>query len=406
MSKKKPSIAVHIQSEVQVFSLLPLLERLKSDGGYDLQIVVDEFTTDTSGFKDVAASATELLKSSGFFPKSIDSFPDTVFDIYLTPYIDGVIKARYFLKYEYGTLNIKPNLTYIPEVMEKYHGFLCQSTTTSNLLSAYGKTFPVDNLRFFGKKRKSPKREKPQILFAPTYNDDDSVEEIAEAIKTLKPHFRIIVKGHHGTQFLKSNQDKKKTLESLADAYYGSETSLSDLILESDVCIFGNSSAIAEAIYVNVPCLIFAHNLDLFKLYDIHTTQFKLVESGYLPRCSNPKNILKTVQETLSPRVKAKQQQLADVLFPKEYHTGIEGYLSAIEFFLHSPDAEDYSRLHDRILDSYKKTIAEKDQSNAELNQIISRQQLLLDNYEKGKLYKLATKLYKIEGKIIHGNKG
>ena len=54
MSKKKPSIAVHIQSEVQLFSLLPLLENLKNNDNYSLEIVTDKFTTDTSGFKDIA----------------------------------------------------------------------------------------------------------------------------------------------------------------------------------------------------------------------------------------------------------------------------------------------------------------------------------------------------------------
>ena len=279
--------------------------------------------------------------------------------------------------------------------MEKFHGFLCQSTTTSNLLSAYGKTFPVDNLRFFGKKRKVLKHIRPQVLFAPTYNDDDSVDEIVEVIKILKTKYQVVIKGHHGTQFLKENQTKRETLEALADAYYGPETNLSDCILESDVCIFGNSSAIAEAVFAGVPCLIFAHDLDLFKLYDIHTTQFKLVESGYLPYCSNPKHILSTVKEALSKNTIVKQQELNKSLFPKEYHTGIDGYLAAINFFLYHPDASDYANLHDQIINSYKNTIAEKSQT-------ISNQQSSLEDYQKGKLYKLARKLYKIEGKIKH----
>ena len=131
MQKKK--IAVHIQSEVQFFTLAPLLRELKKMP-YWLEVVTDGFNDDQSGYKEMASGTMELIKKAGFKPKFLDDFPNEVFDIYLTPYIDGKIRAKCYLKYEYGTLNIKPNLTYTPEVMSGYHGFLCQSTVTTNWL--------------------------------------------------------------------------------------------------------------------------------------------------------------------------------------------------------------------------------------------------------------------------------
>ena len=390
----KKKIAVHIQSEVQFFTLEPLLKELKKQP-YSVEIVTDIFENNESGYKEMAASVVQLIKKAGYNPKSLDSFPDTVFDAYLTPYIDNKVKSKCYLKYEYGTLNIKPNLTYIPEVMQEYHGFLCQSTITNDMLQVYGRTFPVDNLRFFGKKKKAVKREKPQVLFAPTYNDVDTEDELVEIVKNLKKKYYVVVKGHHGTEFLKKNASKKQVLVDLADKYYGSEASLSNLILESDVCLFGNSSAIGEELYAGVPCAVATGDLDCFKLGNIHTTQYLFVRDGYIPYAKTAADVNKVIEAALSKKMVEKQKELSQKIFPKEYRTGVKGYLDVINYFLYDEVAQDYLKLHDQ-------NIAEKMDLKAELRKAKARIDALED-IEKRKLNRIVAKFYKLEGKIRHG---
>ena len=390
----KKKIAVHIQSEVQFFTLEPLLKELKKQP-YSVEIVTDIFENNESGYKEMAASVVQLIKKAGYNPKSLDSFKDTVFDAYLTPYIDNKVKSKCYLKYEYGTLNIKPNLTYIPAVMQEYHGFLCQSTITNNMLQVYGRTFPVDNLRFFGKKKKTVKREKPQVLFAPTYNDVDTEDELVEIVKNLKKKYYVVVKGHHGTEFLKKNASKKQVLVDLADKYYGSEASLSNLILESDVCLFGNSSVIGEALYVGVPCAVATGDLDYFKLGDIHTTQFLFVRDGYIPYAKTAADVNKAIEAALSKKMIEKQKELSQKIFPKEYRTGVKGYLDVINYFLYDEVAQDYLKLHDQNIEEKMTLKKELEQAKAKVE--------VLEDIEKRKLNRMAAKIYKLEGKIRHG---
>ena len=390
----KKKIAVHIQSEVQFFTLEPLLKELKKQP-YSVEIVTDIFENNKSGYKEMAASVVQLIKKAGYNPKSLDSFKDTVFDAYLTPYIDNKVKSKCYLKYEYGTLNIKPNLTYIPAVMQEYHGFLCQSTITNNMLQVYGRTFPVDNLRFFGKKKKIAKREKPQVLFAPTYNDVDTEDELVEIVKNLKKKYYVVVKGHHGTEFLKKNASKKQVLVDLADKYYGSEASLSNLILESDVCLFGNSSAIGEALYAGVPCAVATGDLDCFKLGDIHTTQFLFVRDGYIPYAKTAADVNKAIEAALSKKMIEKQKELSQKIFPKEYRTGVKGYLDVINYFLYDEVAQDYLKLHDQNIEEKMTLKKELEQAKAKVE--------VLEDIEKRKLNRMAAKIYKLEGKIRHG---
>ena len=388
------SIAVNIQSEVQFFTVEPLLEELKRSFK-EVKIVLDSFESNHDGYESLSSHVTELLKRQGLHPEFSHNLTYRVFDIYLTPYSDDPIRAKCYLKYEYGTLNAKPILTYIPTKMERFHGFLCQSTVTSSLLSCYGKTFPVDNLRFYGKKRRAPKTAQKRLLFAPTFNDQDKAEEFQKLIKILKSDYHIIVKSHHGIAYLKTNQQKKDVLESLADEYYGPETSLSELILDSDVCLFGNSSAIGEALYAGVPCAVFAHDLNYFKYGDLSTTQYQLVKAGYLPFADNISQVKAAVDKALSEKFIKKQRDLAKILFPQNYRTGTKGYLDAINYFLNSQEAKDYVIFHDEISKSRREMVAAKDAEIEHCAQI-------LKGYEDGKLFSLARKLYQIEGKIRH----
>ena len=281
------------------------------------------------------------------------------------------------------------------------------------------------------------------MLFAPTYNDQNEVQELLESMKLLKEKYYLVVKGHHGTSYLKENSGKREVLSELADEYYDSSTNISNLISRVDVCLFGNSSAIGEALYAKVPCAIYAKDLNFFGLDEIYTTQYRLVEDGVLPWASKSDELIPAIKKAMSAKYRNRQKDLSDELFPKEYKTGVDGYFQAIDFFLGDPLARDYVLLHDfilaqrekkdkeiseelrcereknQVLESNNKGLMKKidktrDESRAmkekiedmnrtikNMNRTIKNMNDIIEDNKRKKLYKISDKIYKIEGKIL-----
>lgn len=381
------------------YSLEPLLKEFKKFP-YKVDILIEKHKDDKDGWKEMSEGTVRIMKQHGFSPKYSEDFRDYTFDLCLTPYINGLVKADCYLKYDYGSLNTKPVLTYIPAALDGFHGFLSTGIDSLEYMSVYGKTFPVDNLRFLGKKRKKNTGDKKIILFAPTYNDEYDVSENEEIIRRLKEHYYVIVKAHHGINYLKRNDGKKRSLQSGADEYYGSEADLIDLLMRADVCLSGNSSTIGDAIRAGVPCVVFAHDLDSFKWKNFHTTQYELYKNGWLLKCDKAEKIKSTIDRALSDEYREKWSMLEDMLFPKKFRTGVEGYLEVIEYFLNDPAAKKYVLLHDYVSEERLNAIKKKDEDIKELQKGIMIQQEAIEHYRSGKLYKVADKIYGLKGRI------
>lgn len=404
MSKLK-TIAVHIQSEVQFYSVEPLLKELEKNP-YKLTILIERHDGDKDGWREVSAGTIELMKEHGFLPKYTEDYKNVRFDLCLTPYMDGLITANCYLKYDYGSINSKPVLTYIPSVMEGFHGLLCPGVDGVKFLSVYGKTFPVDNLRFLGKKRIVNHTKKKIVLFAPTYNDKYDAKENESIIKELKKNYYVIVKSHHGTNYLKKNQDKKSALQMDPDEYYDSSANLIDLMMRADVCLSGNSSTIGDALRAGVPCVAYAHDLNYFKWRDFSTTQYELYKKGYLLSCDKVCYVNDMVAKALTKEYKEKWKKVGEELFPLEYRTGTKGYLDAIEFFLNNPDAQKYVLLHDYRLDYWHDEVKKREKVIDEMDRYIKvleyKYRKATDKYDKysnEKLHRMADTVYKLFGK-------
>ena len=397
---KKPTIALHIQTEVQFYALEPLLKELKKYP-YELIILIEKHDGDEDGQFEKSRGTVELMKKYGYRVEYSEENQDKIFDLCLTPYMDGVIKAKRYLKYEYGSLNTKPILTYLPSIMRGFHGFLCNSTDGTNLLSVYGRTFPVDNLRFLGKKKQVNKSKKKIILFAPTYNDEYDAKENAKIIEELKKKYYVIVKAHHGINYLKINKEKKEQLQKGPDEYYGSEVNIVDLLMKADVCLANNSSVIGDAMRAGVPCVVYTHDIDLFRWQDFHTTQYTLYKEGKLLVCKDTKDLLKTVDQALTDKYKKNWKELEDRFFPKEYRTGVKGYIDAINYYLNDPDAQKAIMLHDYNIFDWEEGYRQRDAKIQQLTDERNAQRKMLDEFAQRKLYKMSDKFYKLEGKVL-----
>ena len=403
---RKKHIAFCVKNEVQFLTVKPVLEALRNYP-YKTSILISRFDDNKDGQKEKTLATVAMMRKYGFEPDYIEDNVGVVYDLFLTPYIfiADAIKAKCFLKYEYGSLNTKPSLTYTPLIMRGFHGFLCNSSDGVNLLSVYGRTFPVDNLRFMGKERKVNYGKKKIVLFAPTYNDEYDAKENAEIIERLKQKYYVIVKAHHGINYLKVNAKKKEMLQKGPDEYYGSEVSIVDLLMRADVCLANNSSVIGDAMRAGVPCAVYTHDIDLFRWQDFHTTQYSLYKEGKLLVCNNPKNIVKTIDEALTREYKKNWKELEERFFPKEYRTGVKGYIDVIEYFLNDPDAKKAIMLHDYNLEEITAAVEKRD---SDISVLLRDNDILrdaLNDCRKKKLYKIADKLYQLEGKILNVGK-
>ena len=384
MSKKK--IAFYIKSEVQFYSLALLFEKLK-EKKYNFKVLVPSYEWQKD-LKPMGQNVKKMVEEAGYEVMVVNGIVKEKFDLYITTYMGPEVDAKCYLKYEYGTLNVKPILTDRPEIMAGFHGFMCQSTVTANYFAAYGKTFLVDNLRFSGKKKVKNRTTRKKILFAPTYNDAGDSSDLVEIVERLKKKYYVIVKGHHGTAYLDDKKEQKDALIEKADEYYGPDKNIADLMMEVDVCLTGNSSVIGEALYAEVPCAVFAYDLDEYRLPDVHTTQYKYVKDGLLPYTNDTKKIEKTIEKALTEEMIKKQKQLGRGILPLGKRNGAEGYIEIIDYFLNSPDLEDYIGLH-----NYKNRLMWEEKEELE------KYKILVDGYRNRKLYRLTSRIYKLIGR-------
>lgn len=406
----KKRIAVHVQTEVQFYAIKPVLEALR-ELPYSMTILIERHDNNKEGLKEESAGAVRLMKKHGFYPEFSEGYADKEFDLCLTPYIDGMVKAKCFLKYEYGSLNTKPVLTYIPSVLKGFHGFLCPTTDGATLLSVYGRTFPVDNLRFFGKKRISSKSEKKIALYAPTYNDEYDASEDAAIIAELKKKYYVIVKAHHGTKYLRKNKTKNNVLQVEADEYYGPEADLIDLMMRADVCLANCSSVIGDAMRAEVPCAVYTHNIDAFRWRDFHSTQYDLYKSGKLSVCSKPSDVLKTMGAISTKEYKRQWDKLSDKFFPKEFRTGVKGYLRVIEYYLNDPEAQKLILFHDYNLLEQRNEIKEREKVIDEMDRYIkvlenekanlTEELNMYSRKSRKKLHRMVDTIYEIGGRVL-----
>ncbi|MBR3248586.1 CDP-glycerol glycerophosphotransferase family protein [Candidatus Saccharibacteria bacterium] len=383
---KNKKIAFYIKSEVQFFSLEPLLKELKRKG-YNFKILIPSYEWEKD-YKAMTEKIKELVNGGGYKTGIVNGILKEKFDLYITAYRGPEVDAKCYLKYEYGTLNVKPISTDKPEVMAGFHGFLCQSTVTADYFAAYGRTFLVDNLKFLDKKRTKNRGSKKKVLFAPTYNDAGDATDLVEIVKNLKRKYYVIIKGHHGTTYRSDKKAQKDVLMDMADEYYGPEKNIADVMMGVDVCLTGNSSVIGEALYAEVPCAVFAYDLDEFCLPGMHTTQYKMVRDGMLPYTGDVKKIEKIIEAALTREYKKKQRKLGREILPLDRRNGVEGYLEVIDYFLDYENVEDYVGLH-----NYKNKIMQEEKEE------LDKYKVMVDSYKNRKLYKLAGKVYKMMGR-------
>lgn len=101
-------------------------------------------------------------------------------------------------------------------------------------------------------------KNKKTLLYTPTYGRLSSIDSWLEIIYELKENYNIIIKLHHGTAYLKEEEDRKNKIFNLFENVVDDKYDILRLFAVSDYLLFDNSGILFDGILSDI---------NLIKLY-------------------------------------------------------------------------------------------------------------------------------------------
>lgn len=86
------------------------------------------------------------------------------------------------------------------------------------------------------------------ILYVPTYGELSSISEWIEEIKNISNNLNVIIKMHHGTSYLKSEQSRRRFIERNFSNVLDDTADLLNLLKVTDYVVSDNSGVVFDAI--------------------------------------------------------------------------------------------------------------------------------------------------------------
>lgn len=387
-------IAIVIINYIQFVNIKPGIDELISRG-HKIDIYCPKDNKENEGYSNLFEDNVKILKKMGYnVYREVDKAQK--YKILLEPYPFMNIKAKYKIKYRYGTLSAKPNIVYgNPQNYIFYDAILCGGTYDANYLSNYSKTYLTGNMKYINFTKKVKKKSNKKILlYLPTYGTCSSLDFIGEYLNNLRKDYYVIAKLHHGTIFLKKEKSRKSKLENSVDELYDLHKDLSELLSIADVVLSDNSGAIFEAMYKEVPVAIFSNDVNQNKWGEFNTTQYELCKKGIIPYTDSLKEIPEIIEKALSPSIFKKQIEWnrENLYHPKN---PIKDFISIIEMYLNDRIDQRYFEFHKEFRKHYFELFEYKQQTPALINnQEIQIQNLTIDvSHQKEKIEVLQKEL-------------
>lgn len=346
--KRTKDILFYIENEVQFSSLEPLLTYLRDNTSISFDIVVPDATSQGAvGSKKMYDACAGLVSSRGFeLTRSIDdvvlpeSIVDTRYKVMMAAYIfhwqRQNVRAKYFIMFPYASYYLnKPNWT-IPRFMELDYmadALLSHAIGTKDITDIYTKTYIVPSLKLMNFRKKTAKREKPVLFFAPTYNEIEFAVRFLESIEDIKKAYKVAMRGHP-----KEHREGNSPIEHLygcADEVYDpQEYSLVEAMEKSDLVVSDNSATIFDAIYCGMPVAIFSRDPNSLRYNEINTAQSELIKDGNILWTDEPDKIVDIANQTLRPDMIKRQDAMRKELFPLKKADPVKEWMSVINLYL------------------------------------------------------------------------
>lgn len=286
-------------------TIRPLLDRFRSE----VKIIVPESVIE--GFCEMARHTVKEIIKHGF-DVELSRLPAEIrCEIELSPYPyanPNVREARWRIRFMYGLAKEAWNFSVKNNI---YYDFvLTYGEYDTSILSALVPSYPVGNMKIrpvFSLRRK----ERPTLLYLPTYGPTSSIDIAYKALMELKRRFKIVSKAHHGTSFLEP--ERVVLLRELSDEYHDHATPLADLLETADVVISDGSGAIFDAIAAGVPVAVFQPKV-FVGIGGTESLEERLCKEGIIPRTSDPAELEKVIDLALDRGAQA-QNELRSSLF-------------------------------------------------------------------------------------------
>jgi O-antigen biosynthesis protein len=423
---KIKNVAIIIQNNVQ-FNSIENAIKIMQERNINVDILIPEYNDSSGGFQEMFNEFYNNIKNYNFniYRKPTNKNYDILFYSYENPMFKN-IKRKYTIKYLYGAAT-KPDFSMSLRTNFTFDALLCYGEEDAKILNNYGKTFKIGNIRYLNVKIDKEKKEKKKtILYLPTYSKDSSIELIFDELVKLKEKYNIIIKLHHGTEFLNDEIEIKRRnlLKENFDFIYTSKTPLEELFNKSDVVISDMSGAVFDAICLNIPVVMYCDQTKRnYGKYQSICNKYS--KNGHIVSFNVLDNNLETlIKKACSKKQLEKEKELFNIMYAcenKDTRVLFENFLDEIEngcideeyLQVHNQNKLEISKLYDYeakyyiINDQYNNLQKEFEilKANHEILQkeknALSAQ---LNNIYNKKIWKIISPFIKLKKVISHKN--
>lgn len=310
-------IALAVDSLIHFYRMRSTADELQARGAE-----VDVYVPEDSGHSQSAPDTLRFISEMGYrvFASVVPDTPryNVLLESYPLSDLPSMvgIEYDYRIKVPYFLLAAKPSSSYLPTLHMPYDAAIAFSRYEANVFQAYGRTHFVapPNFAKFQRAVKDPDA-RPRLLYLPTF--DDKVSEDYEAMRrsfdSVRSRFHIVVKMHSATQYLESEADHRAFLTSIGDEVLDQSADLAEVLEDIDIVVAGNSAAVFDSLYAEVPVCVVSQDVNRFQLHG-DTPLFSFVESGAIPQAKTVSEIEGAIDRALHLReaqVQLKQEQFA-----------------------------------------------------------------------------------------------
>mgnify|MGYP005793789685 CR=1 FL=1 len=359
----KNAIDIMIQKKINVDIFIPIQE---INDGFD--IMFNEF------YEEIKISNYNIYRYIN----------DKKYEIRFQPYLIPQFKDLnhiFTIKYMYG-LTTKPEFSLSLETNYVFDAFLCYGSYDSECLKNYGITFQIGNIKYLHYKAiKNKHQKKLTILYLPTYGDYSSISLVSPELAKIKNDFNILVKPHHGTEYLKNELEIKhrEILKSHFDHILSSKTSLIELLNKSDIVITDQSGAIFDALCVKKPVIMYYNK----HLEDNKTIPLPIIyaKKGYFISFNDlqEQSLTNLIHQALEPDQIAHQNELFSTLFYCANDETKHYFLKFIDYLENDFISSEYYEFHQLFKSKIQELFDDKIVSEGNINKLLSEKVITED---------------------------
>ena len=402
------NVAVVIENNIQYESFKNAIDIMISQNiTVDIFIPTQEIN---DGFNLMFNEFYEEIKNCNYniYRYKNDKKYEILFQPYLIPQFED-LKHIYTIKYMYG-LTTKPEFSLSLETNYIFDAFLCYGKYDSECLKNYGITFQIGNIKYLHYKAiKNKHQKKLTILYLPTYGDYSSISLVSPELAKIKNDFNIVVKPHHGTEYLKNELEIKhrEILKSHFDHILSSKTSLIELLNKSDIVITDQSGAIFDALCVKKPVIMYYNK----HLEDNKTIPLPIIyaKKGYFISFNDlqEQSLTNLIHQALEPDQIAHQNELFSTLFYCANNETKHYFLKFIDYLENDFISNEYYEFHklfkNKIHELFDKQIVNDNKMKQAMETIKQKDELIFNL--NNQLSESKSETENVKSQLLQSNK-